>query len=131
MTQDGVTEAFGCACCWPAEADAAWDARRSLDREAELVDEPHFHMMILACGACGQRFLSVMTETIDWAGGEDPQHWSLLPLTAYEAAKLGLGTSESELEAVGRGRRSLRRDHPAGGPARTSWSTGVAIGPHD
>ena len=126
-----AAEGFGCARCWPAEADAAWGARQSLGRETELTDESHYHVMILTCGVCGKRFLSVMIETVDWANGDDSQHWSLLPLTAYEAAKLRLGSSDSELEALGRDRRSLRRDHPAGGPARSFWSTGVATGPHD
>jgi hypothetical protein len=122
---------FGCAHCWPADADAAWEVRESLRRETELMDDPHFHVMLLVCGACGQRFLSVFIETVDWANGDDPQHWSLLPLSAHEAAELRGGLSGSGLEALGRDRRSLRRDHPAAGPARAFWSTGVATGPHD
>ena len=122
---------FGCARCWPADADAAWEARESLRRETELIDEPHFHMMLLACGACGQRFLSVFVETVDWGNGDDPQHWSLLPLTAHEAAELRGGLSGTGLAALGCHRRSLRRDHPAAGAARAFWSTGVATGPHD
>jgi len=42
------------------------EARRALDFEAELIDESHVHVAILACGQCGQRFVSVFTETIDW-----------------------------------------------------------------
>lgn len=128
---DGGTGGFGCASCWPADADAAWEARQSLGREAELVDEPHFHMMLLVCGACGQRFLSVLIETVDWVNGDDPQHWSLLPLTAHAATELRGGLSGPGLAALGRDRRSLRRDHPAAGAARAFWSTGVATGPHD
>lgn len=127
----GTAGEFGCARCWPADADAAWEARDTLRRETELTDEPHFHVMLLACGACGQRFLSVFIETVDWANGEDPQHWSLLPLTAHEAAELRGGLSGSGLAALGRHRRSLRRDHPAPGAARAFWATGVATGPHD
>ena len=56
----------GCERCWPSEADAAWEARRKLACAVELVDESHFHVMILACPSCEQRFLSVFTETIDW-----------------------------------------------------------------
>ena len=122
---------FGCAQCWPADPGAAWHVRQALRREAELTDEPHYHVMLLACGVCGQWFISVMIETVDWAGGDDSQHWSLLPLTAYEAAKLRHGVSDPELEALGRERRGLRRDHPAGGVARVFWDTGVATGPHD
>lgn len=122
---------FGCARCWPANADAAWDAREALRREAEPADEPHFHVMLLACGACGQRFVSVMIETVDWANGDDAQHWSLLPLTASEAAELRAGVPAAALEALGPDRRSLRRDHPSGGAARVFWANGVAAGPHD
>ncbi|HSU13034.1 hypothetical protein [Longimicrobium sp.] len=127
----GKAGGYGCVRCWPADADAAWEARQALRREAEMADEPHFHVMVLACGACGQRFLSVFIETVDWGNGDDPQHWSLLPLTAHEAAKLRGGLSAPALEALGRHRRSLRRDHPAGGAARAFWSTGVATAPHD
>jgi hypothetical protein len=122
---------FGCARCWPASADSAWDARQSLHREAELVDESHFHVMLLSCGACRQRFISVFIETVDWANGDDAQHWSLLPLAADEAGQLGGDVSACALEALGRDRRSLRRDHPSGGAARVFWSTGVAVAPHD
>src|SRR5882762_3116205 len=83
-----MMETFGCERCWPSSADAAWKARSTLTHEADLIDESHFHIMILKCPWCSQRFVSVFTETIDWVDGEDPQYWTILPITRDEAAGL-------------------------------------------
>src|SRR5262245_42703618 len=61
---------FGCVRCWPPTPNAAWEARGSLRRVADLVDESHFSVGIMACPDCAQRFVSVFTETIDWAHGD-------------------------------------------------------------
>ena len=115
---------FGCERCWPATADAAWKARADLATEHDLIDESHFHAMIQACRRCSQRFVALFTETVDWADGDDPQYWTLLPVTTSEAATLaaqGGSVTEMELNALGVGRRCLRHDHPKGGPARSYW----------
>lgn len=125
---------FGCEGCWPAEAGAAWKARDALDRVAELVDESHFGVRILACPRCAQRFVWIFTETIDWVDGEDPQYCTLLPLTEAEAAELtgqGASTIERKLAALGPGRRSLRSDFPKGKPRRIHWGKGLSVWPHD
>lgn len=91
-------------------------------------------MQILACGSCQQHFLSVFTETIDWADGDDPQHWSVLPLTEAEQRTLcqrGPAPSETTLHALAPSRRSLHRDHPKAAAPHTAWGTGVRVGPHD
>lgn len=126
---------FGCENCWPASPDAAWEARSSLVLEADLIDESHYHVMILACGSCTQRFVSVFTETIDWEDGEDPQYWTLLPITDTEVAGLvqrSASVTEGRLNALGAGRRCLRRDYPKDAAApRASWGVGMWVGPHD
>jgi hypothetical protein len=117
-------ESFGCERCWPSAADAAWEARAALETEHELIDESHFHVTIRACRSCSQRFVSIFTEMVDWVDGDDPQYWTLVPVTAAEAAKLaeqGSSVTEMELNAFGRGRRRLRHDHPKGVPARSYW----------
>jgi hypothetical protein len=125
---------YGCDRCWPLSADAAWTARAGLRRVAEPIDESHFRVMVLACPHCGHCFLSIFTETIDWVDGEDPQHWTLMPVTEAEAADL-IGSSrtwtEAEIGAVGPGRRCLRLDHHRARPRRIYWGTGIVIGPHD
>jgi hypothetical protein len=127
-------ETFGCERCWPPSADAARAAGQALTREADLIRESHFSVMLRACPSCGQRFVSVFTETIDWEDGDDPQYWTLLPVTDAEAADLvqrGDSLDEETLNGLGRGRRSLQHDHPKGKPARSYWGAGIFVGPHD
>jgi hypothetical protein len=134
MGDDGPRGNFGCESCWPSGADAAWEARGALTRAQDLVEESHFHVQILACARCNQRFVSVFTEMIDWKDGDDPQYWTLLPVTETEAADLVRrrdSLTETSLEALGRDRRCLSHDYPKAGAQRTYWSTGISIGPHD
>ena len=124
----------GCEFCWPSSADAAWEARRALTCKADLIDESHFHVMILACPACSQHFLSVFTEQVDWTDGEDPQYWVVLPITSGESASLlaRSGTlTEATLSAIGPGRRSLWRDHPKRVAPSAYWGTGMSVRWHD
>jgi len=124
---------YGCTECWPDSAGAAWEARRQLERRRELIDESHFHVMILACSSCEQAFLSVFTEVIDY-GGDDSQGWILVPLTTEEERSL-IGLPEDAIEsaiyAVGEDRRSLWKIHPRGMTASCSWGRGVLQLPHD
>jgi hypothetical protein len=124
----------GCKHCWPSAADAAWKARDGLTLTDELIDESHYHVMIRACPQCGQRFLSVFTEMIDWANGDDAQYWSVVPITKSEAAELtrrGSALTEIEINAVGSNRRSLLRSYPTGEGPCEFWGTGITVGPHD
>lgn len=114
----------GCAICMPASADAAWAARRSLAHASVLLDESHFIVNILGCPACGQRFLSVFTEEVDWVDGDDSQYWTLLPINLAEAVDLARRGGEQAAGAVhslAQGRRCLQRSHPKGEEARTFW----------
>ena len=128
-----MNETFGCAACWPAAAEAAWEAT-GLTHVGDVIDESHFHVTIVACPSCLQHFVSVFTETIDWDGGDDPQYWTLLPITAAESADLlerRDSVSERMLNALGPARRSLRLEHPKGSDRRIFWGTGLLIGRHD
>jgi hypothetical protein len=124
-------ETFGCRKCWPNRAGAVWKSRHLLEKEIDLIDESHFHVMILACRSCGQRFVSVFTEKIDWDGGDGAQSWSLMPITVEEQANFSATLSEAELERLGPGRRCLEHDHPTGERARTNWTFGLFVGRHD
>jgi hypothetical protein len=89
--------------------------------------------MVLACQACEQHFISVFTETIDWADGDDPQYWQLHPITRGEWKQLceGREPDRSVLESLGPARRCLHLAHPKGGPKKVFWSKGLMIGYHD
>jgi hypothetical protein len=134
MEDDASTEKFGCERCWPGSADGADKARGMLTREADLIDESHLHVMIRACPSCDQRYVSVFTETIDWADGEDPQYWTLMPITTSEAFDLvrqGSALTEVTLNALGRGRKCLHHDHPKDEPPSSYWGIGIGIRQHD
>ncbi|MEW5737603.1 MAG: hypothetical protein AB1938_01690 [Myxococcota bacterium] len=129
----GRADLAGCEACTSADAMAAWEAMRAR-RGKSLVQESHFGVHLTQC-ACGQRFVVVFTERIDWQGGEDDQTWLSAPVTAEEASRL-----ERALEAdvpraateVATGRRFLVRSHPPGSPLSAWWcEDGFAIGPHD
>lgn len=121
---------FGCRHCWPESAEEAWEARSGLKETARPADESHYAVRVLKCRQCGQQFVSVFTEMIDWADGDDPQYWRMLPITAEEAA--GLAGAIGTDTVIGGGRRSLRRDCPKDGPERTYWSTACDLNPpHD
>jgi hypothetical protein len=127
------SDTFGCGDCLPAEADRAWEAVRSLVTDSRLIDESHFNVILRSCSSCHQRFVSVFVETIDWADGEDPQYWTVLPITEREAECLSRAGSRvvSELTTLSPTRRSLCRDFPKGESARTYWSSGLLVRPHD
>lgn len=122
----------GCATCWPPGADAAWEARDARDFETRVVDESHYGVTVHRCGACGQRFVSIFTERIDWVNGEDPQEWREMPVTDAEAgAVVAAGLQpEAVIEALAPGRRSLLHWAP-GGDDSARWVSGLAVGPHD
>ncbi|HEX8450842.1 MAG TPA: hypothetical protein VF647_02030 [Longimicrobium sp.] len=99
-----------------------------------LIGESHFIVSLLTCPRCAQRYVSIFTETIDWTDGEDPQYWTLLPITAAEADGLiqrAASLDETTLNALGPERRSLRRDSPKDKPPRVFWESGILVGPHD
>jgi len=135
MGNDKSEQIFGCKRCWPSSAEAAWEARGELKREELLIDKSHYRVMILLCSACAQRFISIFSEKIDWAGGEDPQFWTVVPLTIEESENLGRrrgSMSEAELMSLAHGRRSLQRDFPKGADKPSVfWATGIWFPAHD
>ncbi len=105
-----------------------------LPRHPPLIDESHYSVTIAACPRCGQRFVLVFTETIDWAGGNDPQSWAVMPVTEAEGAeltRLGGEVTEAQLEALGPGRRSLFSHWPSDAGREARWTTGLRVGMHD
>jgi len=122
---------FGCDSCWPESAEAAWKGFRAMANELRLVDESHYIVSIRSCRNCEQRFLSMFTETVDWADGEDPQYRTILPLTEEETADLSQPDTKLVLQELGPDRRSLFRDFPKGADPLVWWGTGMRITPRD
>ena len=131
ITMSTTPSTLGCIACWPSSADAAYEALKNLQTEIELVDESHFTVKIRSCTKCEQLFVSVFTETIDWQDGDDPQCWSVMPLTPEEAQKLSAKGGAAGISALPTVRQSLCHDAPKGSAARNYWCQGIAIRPHD
>ena len=134
MTVDNPSPNFGCPHCMPDSPEAAWKARLGFAAVANLVEESHFSVRVLACPQCAQHFVSVFCETIDWKDGDDPQFWSSLPLTADESRGLiaqGSRLSEAQLNALPKQRRCLNQDNPKGSASRSEWSYGLWVRAHD
>lgn len=121
---------FGCARCWPSSADEALEASKALVPGQELIDTSHLGVTIRTCPNCGQRFVAVFLEHVDWQDGDDSQYWTLLPITESESVDL-LAMNETAAIARLNGlpllRRCLQRDHSKGGPETVSWGSGVWI----
>ncbi len=124
---------FGCKDCWPSAADAAWESLNELRTDVELIDESHYMIKIRSCTKCAQEYLTVFTETIDWACGEDPQYSTRIPLTSVEVEQLIAAGSNLErvISALPRERQSLRHDFPKDSGQTSYWGKGISIGPHD
>lgn len=114
---------FGCARCYAEDADAAHeDMLKKFEGVAELAFESHFSLHIIRCPDCGQQWVYVWTERINWSDGHDTISILVVPIREAEAKKLiALGDeSVPAIERFGRNRRVLNR-YSAGG--ETSWWT--------
>lgn len=122
---------FGCDHCFRGDAAAVWAGRAGLTRVAELANEVHFHVLLVACPYCGQRFVDYFGERVDYVRGADSQSWRLVPLTEAEAAELGgLDSIESLLKKWGCGRRHIQAEFPSLNGTDVRWAENLILPPH-
>jgi hypothetical protein len=122
--------------CRGEDCGAALTAVRAAGTVAELADESHFGASIRRCPRCGQAFLILFCERIDWADSDDPQTWIAVPLGNDEVKRLrDANVADDEyaiLRVITGNRRFLVHDMPKGEPATLTWRTGpLYIPPHD
>src|SRR5262245_25047938 len=106
----------GCQSCFGGNAKAASERQDKLPQSAHIVRESHFSITIRRCPSCGQRFVRVFCETIDWVNGNDPQEWHTIPVTDAEAEALiaaGENGAERAIEKLTPPRRILVHSFPA------------------
>jgi hypothetical protein len=123
---------FGCDRCYAGEVEQAWRyAAEDLVVEDALVEDSHFVLQLRRCPSCGQRFVWVFTEVVDFEGGDDAQFRSVVPVTESEGdafAQQGEDVDYGELAGLGRDRRYLSRRWPTGAPEpEVSWQTGPLL----
>ena len=127
MTKYACTECLGDDAARPPQF-----LRGPADRQT-LVDESHFRVTETACPTCGQIFLRVFAERIDFTAGDDPQQWIYYPLSPAELERCVTGgvVSEERIEALP-SRRHLVVNHPKGGEKVAAWHVGRPhVAPHD
>ena len=115
MMKDELKEGFGCEKCFGATAEAFRASWPNFNEIARLVDDPHDIIRIKSCSNCGQRYVAVTTEFIDWEDGEDPIYRSVLPLTVEESERLlsqGENVDVRLIESLGKTRRYLQTSWP-------------------
>ena len=121
---------FGCAQCWPLAAETALEVSKSLTPGQDVIDDSHLGVMIRTCPSCGQHFVAVFLEHIDWQDGDDSQYWTLMPITEAESVDLlamNKVAAIARLNGLPSQRRCLQKDHPKGGPDTVSWGSGLWI----
>src|SRR5262245_36764531 len=119
-----MTASLGCRRCYGEDADAVWDYyEEGLEVERELVGDSHFIVQLRRCAECGQQFVWIFGEAVDWDGGEDAQRREIVPLRGGEAESVDK-LDYSAIAALGRERRYLETDWPTAGPPTAQWSTG-------
>ena len=124
-----------CACL-AEEGVAAKAAIRAADDIARLVDESHFGASIRQCAQCGQHFLTLFCERVDWVDSDDPQTWVAVPVSADEAEELQhanvAADEDTILRILASERRFLYHDMPKGASDTLKWMTRRPfIPPHD
>ena len=113
--------------CLGDDSLAAREAIRKAKHIAGLVDESHFIVSILRCVRCGQHFLSLFCERVDWVDGDDPQTSVAVPVSEDEVRKLQTANIAADenaiLEIVANERRFLYHDTPKSAAETLAWKT--------
>jgi len=122
--------------CLGDDCLAAKEAIRKAQHTVGLVDESHFIVSISRCVRCGQHFLTMFCERIDWADADDPQVWVGVPVSEDEVRRLRTANVAADENAVLRiianERRFLHHDMPKGEADRLAWKTRTLFIPgHD
>ena len=97
------------------------------------MDESHFSVGICACVHCGQQFLRVFCEQIDWVDGQDPQYFLTAPVSEDEVGNLRmLSGVDSLLAEIFMQRITLRHDFPKDAQFPVNrWAHGMVMPAHD
>src|SRR5579859_2640270 len=76
-----LVSGFGCERCYPDAAPANWRSYvGGFEHATGVASESHLVISIWRCRDCGQPFVYVWMEFIDWDGGQDPHYETLVPV---------------------------------------------------
>ena len=120
-----MPDSFGCRRCYGEDPRVAWAYyEEGLAVERELMGDSHFLVQLRRCADCGQQFVWIFGEALDWEGGNDAQRREIVPVSGTEAEAAPRPDYPS-LAALGLDRRYLETDWPTdAADASVEWSTG-------
>jgi hypothetical protein len=123
-----MTSQFGCAECYGEDAVTTLEyTRKHFTTTHRLITDSHYGVSVRECRKCGQQFVAIFTEFVDWSGGDDAQYFDIVPVTPQEAAEAitaGEDVTTRFLGNLGTGRKRLVSHWPTGGPHRILWAHG-------
>ncbi|CAM4205033.1 hypothetical protein KIPE111705_44995 [Kibdelosporangium persicum] len=117
---------LGCEQCYGEDAEAVLEyCVKNLETTRSIVSDSHFIVSLRRCPECGQQFVTIFTEFVDWRGGDDAQYFDIVPVTPVEAKYIvDAKDLVEDLGALGHRRRHVSKDWPTGGTKRITWKYG-------
>lgn len=119
--------------CLGEDCEAAKHLIRQASDFTHLVDTSHFLVSLRRCPQCGQYFLTMFCERVDWVDGQDPQEWIAVPLTSEEVLKLQTADLRADEKAIctilSNDRIFLYHDMPKGRASTLMWRKGPLFVP--
>jgi hypothetical protein len=129
-----IEQPIPCPKCLGAEPTEAKARLLKEPREVIIADD-HFSMSLRTCSQCGQSFLCVFSELVDWSNGDDSQAQHYIPISAEEAAAFrvaGEQGAEKLLHNTKLERMHLLSTYPRGKDLSVEWRDGIVfLLPHD
>lgn len=123
-----MTTDFGCTECYGEDAEAMLGYYLGdLTTTQGIASDNHWGVALRACPKCGQQFVTIFTEFVNWAAGGDDQYYAIVPVSAVEAAEVvraGEDISDAFLGTLGEGRRHLYDCKLHGRERQIRWRTG-------
>jgi hypothetical protein len=119
---------FGCTECYGEDAEAMLEYYlQKLTTTHGIFSENHEGAALRECPKCGQQFVTIFTEVINWAAGGDDQFYDVVPVTPDEAAEIvraGSDISMAHLNGLGKQRRHLEDIKRCGQERQILWRPG-------
>ena len=124
---------LGCKYCYSTDANTAFELVLKTRVNNNLISESHLSVRLRKCKHCGQQYLVIFNEKIDWEHGEDPQHWKVLPISIDESKLILSSEKRNEqdlfqtIELIAIGRTTLNMEWPKKQNQRVSWGKGLFL----
>lgn len=124
----------GCGKCNAEDPEAAYAALSDSPRIDALISRAHFDIELLRCESCGQPWVYVYAEFVNFAGDEDPDYRDYVPISEEELRELtsledrSYDAITTRVKSLAEGRTRLQADWPVGADGlRPRWTTEALV----